>query len=245
MLAQMAVTEVMIFRENLGARIAFCVDKIGKKGDAASFAGVSPEQLNKWIKGTVKVPVEALRVVAQAANVDFSWLATGEGIAPPGGPIQIGFAGEFMDPADTVAFNEPGMIAIPRYDEVRPSAGPGSTAGDEQLSTRVAVERRWLGDIGVQTSAAVILAAQGDSMEPTIRNGSPMLIDTSKKEVRHGFIYVFDVDGDLMVKRVARLPDGSFDLISDNRNYPVRNLSRDTVTSLTVIGRVYAALSKF
>lgn len=71
-----------------------------------------------------------------------------------------------------------------------------------------------------------------------------MLVDTSKTDVRSGFIYVFDIDGDLVVKRIERLPDGTFDLISDNRNYPTRNLSRETVTHMTVIGRVYAAVCK-
>lgn len=142
-------------------------------------------------------------------------------------------------------FDQPGMVSIPRYDEVRPSAGPGAVAVAEVPSTRVAFERHWLIDIGVQPDAAVILPAQGDSMSPTIPNGAPMLVDTSKREVRNGFIYVFNIDGDLVVKRIERLPDGTFDLISDNRNYPTRNLSRDTVTSMMVIGRVYAAVSKF
>lgn len=154
----------------------------------------------------------------------------------------VGQAQPIGSPTD---LDQPGMIAIPRYDEVRPSAGHGSVAISEIPTTRVAFERHWLIDIGVQPNAAVILPAQGDSMSPTIPNGAPMLVDTSKREVRNGFIYVFDIDGDLVVKRIERLPDGTFDLISDNRNYPTRNLSRSTVTSMTVIGRVYAAVSKF
>lgn len=77
-------------------------------------------------------------------------------------------------------------------------------------------------------------------------NGAPMLVDTSKKEVRNGFIYVFDVAGDLMVKRIERLPDGTVNLLSDNSGkYPPRTLDRESVARMTVIGRVYAAVSKF
>lgn len=148
-------------------------------------------------------------------------------------------------PPSPTDLDQPGMIAIPRYDEVRPSAGHGSVSINEIPTTRVAFEQRWLTDIGVSPKDAVILPAQGDSMSPTIPNGAPMLVDTSKREVRNGFIYVFNIDGDLVVKRIERLPDGTFDLISDNRNYPTRNLSRNTVTSMMVIGRVYAAVSKF
>ena len=67
------------FRECLGQRIATCVTLIGTKSDAASAAGITAEQLNKWIKGTVKVPVEALHMLALAADVSVVWLATGEG----------------------------------------------------------------------------------------------------------------------------------------------------------------------
>lgn len=137
------------------------------------------------------------------------------------------------------------MIAIPRYEDVRPSAGPGALAVDETPSTRVAFEQRWLIDIGVRPDTAVILPAHGDSMEPTIRNGSLMVVDTSKTEVQNGCIYVIAVGDDLLVKRVHRRLDGLIDLISDNSAYPPETLAPDRLMHLRVIGRVYAAVSKF
>ena len=197
------------------------------KSDAASAAGVTTEQFNKWIKGTVKVPAEALLSITKHVDVDFSWLVVGDQRDPIGRP------------------DRSGLVPLPMFSDVRPSAGLGALALDEIVTTRVAVEERWLSEIGVAADSSVILPAQGDSMEPTIRDGSPMLVDTSKKEIRNGFIYVFNVDDDLIVKRIARLPDGSYDLISDNTNYPTRNLAKATVMSMTVIGRVYAAVSRF
>ncbi|WP_323041541.1 LexA family transcriptional regulator [Gemmobacter sp.] len=141
--------------------------------------------------------------------------------------------------------DQPGMISIPRYDEVRPSAGPGAVAISDVPTTRVAFEKHWLTEIGVQTASAVILPAQGDSMEPTIANGSPMLVDTSKTEIQNGFIYVIAVENDLLVKRVRRRLDGRIDLISDNRAYDTETLDAAALQQLRVIGRVYAAVSKF
>lgn len=238
------------YRASLGERLSQAIDKAPTKASAAEAAGVTVEQLNKWVKGSVKVPAEGLRALSAFVDVDFSWLVTGEGEMkrPPaqsmGGANRL--PAHFDSPSDVTDLDQPGMIAIPRYDEVRPSAGHGSVATSELPTTRVAFERNWLIDLGVAAESAVILPAQGDSMEPTIMNGSPMLVDTSKKEVRNGFIYVFDIDGDLVVKRIERLPDGSFDLISDNSNrYPTRTLTRETVATMTVVGRVYAAVSKF
>jgi phage repressor protein C with HTH and peptisase S24 domain len=249
--------ETILFRHNLGARLSSFVEIIGKKSDAAAAAAVSVEQLNKWIKGSVKVPVEALRLISEAANGDFGWLATGIGTPPHTRPLQVRTAARPAlsvehDPArkpnKAVGTNidSPGMFTIPRYNEVRPSAGPGSQAISEAPTTRMAFEQSWLVDLGVKPESAVILPAQGDSMEPTIMNGAPMLVDTSKREVRNGFIYVFDIAGDLMVKRIERLPDGTINLLSDNSSkYPSRNLDRESVAQMTVIGRVYAAVSKF
>lgn len=138
------------------------------------------------------------------------------------------------------------MVAIPAYEEVRPAAGPGTVAINQQPTSIIAFDRRWLRDLGVNPSYAKILFAEGDSMYPTIPNGSPMLVDASKIEVRHGCIYVFDLDGDLMVKRIERLPDGTIDLISDNRErYPTRNITRDRLEQMHVIGRVFSAVRTF
>lgn len=66
------------FREALGRRIDQVVAKFSTKAAAAAAAGVTLEQLNKWIAGQVKVPVEALYRLAESAPADFAWLATGD-----------------------------------------------------------------------------------------------------------------------------------------------------------------------
>lgn len=233
-----AVTD---YRLRLGHRISQSVDKIRTKSDAAAAANVTVEQLNKWMKGSVKVPAEGLKAIAELADVDFSWLVTGGSQT-----IQTESRGDRSpstgSPTD---LEQPSMVSIPRYDEVRPSAGHGSVAINEVLTTRVAFERHWLVDIGVQPDAAVILPAQGDSMSPTIPDGAPMLVDTSKTEVRSGYIYVIAVGDDLLVKRVKRRLDGLFDLISDNTAYKTETVEASRLTQLRVIGRVYAAVAKF
>lgn len=138
------------------------------------------------------------------------------------------------------------LVSIPVYEDVRPAAGAGAVSASDQSTSVVAFDRRWLRDLGINPSFAKILFADGDSMYPTIRDGAPMLVDTSKTEIRHGCIYVFDLDGDLMVKRIERLPDGTIDLISDNREvYPVRNIPRSRLDLLHVIGRVFLTIRTF
>lgn len=226
----------------------------------ADRVGVSKNTLAYYERGERTPDAAVLERYREAWNVDLNWLITGEGSMsltpdyPLPEPVQ-----NFLDStrrkearkgkpqqlAEIDDLDQLGMISIPRYDEVRPSAGPGSVATSDIPNTRVAFERHWLAEIGVQTAAAVILPAQDDSMEPTIMNGSPMLVDTSKTEVQNGYIYVIAVENDLLVKRVRRRLDGRIDLISDNLAYGPETLDSTSLQHLRVIGRVYAAVSKF
>lgn len=65
------------FRLALGRRIGDVVGKFPTKTAAADAAGITLEQLNKWIAGTVKVPVEGLWRLSRESNTDFSLLCTG------------------------------------------------------------------------------------------------------------------------------------------------------------------------
>ena len=66
------------FRLALGQRIAELItNKYGTKIAASEAIGWSTDQINKWIAGSVKVPLEALWLLSQGSNADFSWLCQG------------------------------------------------------------------------------------------------------------------------------------------------------------------------
>lgn len=75
--------DVTGFRRRLGERIAEVVTKFPTKTAAADAAGITLEQLRRWIGGDVKVPVEGLWRLSQAGNVDFSWLCGAVGTVVP------------------------------------------------------------------------------------------------------------------------------------------------------------------
>lgn len=207
----------------------------------AALSGISASTIGNYERGDRVPDAEMIRKYLDVSGVSAVWLITGKGEM-----FGRDSVGVHRNPTgDLTDLDQPGMISIPRYDEVRPSAGPGSVAVSEVPTTRVAFERHWLIDIGVSPTDAVILPAQGDSMSPTIPNGAPMLVDTSKTEIRSGYIYVIAVGEDLLVKRVRRRLDGLFDLISDNAAYASETLGPDRLMQLRVIGRVYASVSKF
>lgn len=240
--------DLAIFRQNLGLRIAYAIDKIGSKSGTAAAAGISPEQLTKWVKGTVKVPIEALKDVADAAGIDFSWLATGYGAAPKDGPMQIRqteFTATDVDhdqrnDADLAVTKgtQPEMIRLPIYSEVMASAGPGAEPVSELADGVISFEPLFLRNHGATPEKCVVIWARGDSMMPTIPNGAALVVDQSQSEISNGCIMVIGVGDDLLVKRIRRRLDGLIDLISDNMAYPPETLGPDALRQLRVVGRV-------
>ncbi|HBS99159.1 MAG TPA: transcriptional regulator [Citreicella sp.] len=198
------------------------------------------------MKGLVKVPVEGLRLLAAAADVDFSWLATGEGVAPFPRPFQIRKArvdaGDHRPAKTTEAVadttpSEADFVPLPHFD-VHASAGLGVPAGPEVQTGVVAFDRGFLRGQGAQPEQCSIIAASGDSMQPAIPDGSLLVVDHSQTEVKNGHIMVINVGEDLLVKRVRRRVDGLIELISDNPAYPPETLGPDMMQQLRVVGRV-------
>jgi phage repressor protein C with HTH and peptisase S24 domain len=128
---------------------------------------------------------------------------------------------------------------LPVYDDMV-SAGPGLEAEDAPPSYRIAFRVDWLrraarGNIG----DLVVLTVDGDSMEPTLRQGDSVLVDMGQQRPgQKDGIYVIRTDGGLQVKRVAVNPtNGRISVISDNKDlYPT--FSDIQPDAIHVIGRV-------
>jgi phage repressor protein C with HTH and peptisase S24 domain len=75
-------------------------------------------------------------------------------------------------------------------------------------------------------------------MTPTIRDGNTLLIDTTDQTFRNFGIYVLEIDGHRLVKRVQRKHDGSLVLISDNNAYQPDTVDKAAADCVTVVGRV-------
>jgi phage repressor protein C with HTH and peptisase S24 domain len=180
-------------------------------------------------RGETKPDSEAIAAYVEKCNVDPEWLLLGRGeMLRNNALVKVSASSVVSD-----------FINLPLYD-VRASAGPGLVNVEEVQTGMMSFEYRWLRDLGVNPDSAVIISAEGDSMDPTIPDGAAMVVDRSKRDIKNGCIYVFNVDGDLIVKRVERLIDRTINLISDNiAKYPVRSIASDDAINLNVVGRVF------
>jgi phage repressor protein C with HTH and peptisase S24 domain len=124
-------------------------------------------------------------------------------------------------------------VEIPRL-PLGASAGAGAFAAGEEPIGTFGFAARWLREQGLDPAMLSAIAVQGDSMDPTLRDGDEILVDRTPRAWRDG-IHVVRVDGALLVKRLAFGRPGAIALISDNKAYDRLELA---IAEVEVIGRV-------
>lgn len=139
---------------------------------------------------------------------------------------------------NTANIDLPDIIRLPTFGDVQAAAGHSSVPAAELADGVIWFDRRFLRDQGATPEHCSVIWAKGDSMTPTIPDGSALIVDRSQTAISNGCIMVIGVGDDLLVKRIRRRLDGLIDLISDNQAYAPETLGPDTLQQLRVIGRV-------
>ena len=97
---------------------------------------------------------------------------------------------------------------------------------------------KWLRELDVSPSNAVLVKVTGDSMEPTLQSGDLVLIDKGRRQVRTGRVYAFSEGQDARVKRLERLDTETLALRSDNPLHPLELRRGNDINMVKVIGQV-------
>lgn len=205
---------------------------IGDNSDRsfARLTGIGVTSLQNYKRGQIP-GIDKAAMIARAAGVSLEWLITGEGQMNQGGEVarHVRLASSAQVPTD--------FTLVPRLD-VEASAGAGALAPHEETVDYLAFQASWLSRKGINANFARVLTARGDSMEPSIRDGDVLLVDTSIDRVIDHAIYVVVYSGMVLVKRVQLMLDGSLVLRSDNKNYSEQTVDAQDVSLLHIAGRV-------
>ncbi|MGO4286893.1 S24 family peptidase [Bosea sp. TAB14] len=118
------------------------------------------------------------------------------------------------------------------------SAGAGFENEHPLELRRLPFSGALLAALGVKPANARFWTVHGDSMLPTIADGSIVLVDTSVNQVAGDGIYIVIVGNHLRIKRVARGWDNQVTLISDNPRYPTETLAPHEAQDLRIAGQV-------
>ncbi len=122
-----------------------------------------------------------------------------------------------------------GLFAIPILD-IKAGAGNPLYA-EEYVYVNDAIPSKYVSAIKVK----------GDSMEPVIRDGEYVVVDTASKEIINGKIYVIsDKDGGLLIRRIYKLNNGTLKLLPENELYKSQTVKADEIR---IIGKAIKAVS--
>ncbi|MFC0708339.1 S24 family peptidase [Azorhizophilus paspali] len=126
-----------------------------------------------------------------------------------------------------------GDILIPQYD-IRASMGHGQVPSDYVEAIRnVVISESLLQDKGVTYSSPAHLAVitgWGQSMEGTINDKDPVIVDRGINEYVGDGVYVITWAGHLFIKRLELAGENQLELISDNPNHKDRIVPMADVT---------------
>jgi len=127
------------------------------------------------------------------------------------------------------------------FSNVRASAGGGSEGFGEDFE-EIVIDNKLMKTIfknqdleELKNKEIDAIRVDGDSMEPTLKNGSIVFVDRTKKEISKEGIFIVSTPGGLFIKRLNRKVDGSIELISDNRMYSPEVLAPSEVN---IVGKV-------
>ena len=193
------------------ARAGTSVAEIAKK------LGVSVQSVYGWESGAVPKG-DRLERLAEFLDVDLHWLAFGQGAA-------------------LALRDEDGDLAVPLLDTVT-KAGHNTADSSGRVISFMKLDALWArGNLRLSNTRSVaMIAVSGDSMEPTLKNGNMVLVDTAVASIDVEAIYVVRCGNSDFIKRFQRLPNGRLLMISDNSFYKEIEID-PTSDQFQVLGR--------
>jgi SOS-response transcriptional repressor LexA len=142
----------------------------------------------------------------------------------------------FFDQAiDMLAEETEKFFQIHYFTDVRASAGGGAFTFDENYEV-LTVDRTIMNNVISSSNQKIdAINVDGESMEPTLQDGSIVFIDRAQNNISKDGIYIASTTAGLFIKRIRQRADGMVELISDNKAYSPEIMLADEVK---IVGRV-------
>ncbi|WP_390894862.1 S24 family peptidase [Microvirgula aerodenitrificans] len=130
------------------------------------------------------------------------------------------------------------FVFVPRYN-LQASAGYGAAVDGEKPVFSMAFRRYWIVNyLHADPHDLSVISVKGDSMEGVLNDKDVILINRSDTSATSG-LFVLRIDGDLVVKRVQRLPGSILKVTSANEAYePFTVDINNPPSDFSVVGRV-------
>lgn len=210
-----------------GSMLARCAAARAEAGGVMVYTlrvqGASAQFLGGLRPGEGMPAFNSLALLASAKGVSLDWIASGKGEM---------FAGCAPDePGDDV------YAYVPLYD-AKISQGHGAWTEGARILTMLAFTRYSLRKKGLTPSNLAAVRVDGDSNEPTMKDGDTVMVDLARNHIQGDGFYVIRLDDLLYAKRLQRQLDGGVMVISANSAYQPIHVPGPHLDRLHIVGRV-------
>ncbi|OOF70578.1 repressor [Rodentibacter caecimuris] len=222
---------------DLSTRLKTLLDEKGLSMNAFSkLVGVSQPAISDIVSGKTRAPKNIVEI-ATALGVNVHWLKTGEGERELNDKVITALYTEEQD--------EQHHLRVDLLDVQLAANSTGIINSDypEVLSRLYFTEEGVQRLLGRSTTKGIYLfSVPTDSMVPTIMPDDLVFIDTKIKEYIGDGVYAFNLNGELYIKRLQRLPTGIFRALSDNPLYPPFDITDELFDTAVIIGKFIRAV---
>lgn len=204
-------------QNSIAGRLSQLADKVGGLAELAREAGVGNSSLTRCLNGG-EPSVSTARSICAATETSLDWFLNGE---------DAGLSTTGLD-----------RLRIPLF-SAEASAGPGLVPPEaEEARQFLLFPREALSFQNGTSTNLFAIHARGDSMEPTIRNGSLLIANRGDQQPREG-IYVVGRGDSLLVKRTQPRENHILRLKSDNEQYDEEEIDlKQPDHGVRILGRV-------
>lgn len=192
--------------------------KIGGKvfdKDVAMELGI-PQASFATMKKRNSIPYEELMRFCASKKLSINWLF-------------------FDQPVEMLIEETNKFFQVRYFADLRASAGGGANVFDESYELMTIDERIVQNMMGRSDRKLEAIHVDGESMEPTLYDGSIVFIDREQTSINKDGIFIASTNAGLFVKRIRQRADGMVELISDNKLFPPEVLRPDEVS---IVGKV-------
>ncbi|MBP4048997.1 LexA family transcriptional regulator [Chromobacterium violaceum] len=132
--------------------------------------------------------------------------------------------------------NTANHVLIENY-HIQPAASSGAVSWEKSTQDALLFPQSFFEARELNPQHLKALQVNGTNMQPHLRLGDTVLIDSSDTTPRHGEIYVVAFGDEWFIKRVFKTPTNLL-LVSDNEGEPDVPISHDELYAIKFYGRV-------
>lgn len=221
----------------LGKKVALRRKELNiSQAELAKAVGVSRMSVSKWEKSKAQIKGENLQPLAKALDCDVDWLLDNDQSSEHAATLQIGKQAADLAPDSAVVLD--------LYD-IEVSAGHAELIAQSGRGDFITFNREYLNAwLGVNTRNVFLMPVRGDSMEPTLKNKSIIMINRTEEFIGDG-VYAIRFHGKVMIRRLLFSKTG-LTVTSDNRDYKEWEMTHDELNTedFEIIGEVVWSAQK-